>query len=84
MVPELNDRKVGSKTSAALATLDAKTRYLEREVCNLRIKLDSTARINWLVVIGATSLTLTLLTMMGNAWIAPIELELQHLKELLK
>ncbi len=82
MAPE--ERKVGSKTQAQLATLDSKVLYLEKELSSVRRKVYEQSRINWIVVIGAASLTVTALTILSNAWLAPIYIELEHIKELIR
>ena len=80
----MNEPKVGSKTQAQLATLDTKVETLERELSLVRRRLTEQNKINWIVVIGAVSLTITLLGVISEAWLAPINLELQHIKELIK
>ena len=80
----MEEPKVGSKTQAKLATLDTKVDTLERELALLRRRLTEQNKINWLVVIGACSLVITLLGVVSEAWLAPIHLELEHIKELIK
>ena len=80
----MNEPKVGSKTQAQLATLDTKVETLERELSLVRRRLMEQQKINWLVPIGAMSLVVTLLGVISEAWLAPIYLELEHIKELIK
>ena len=81
---KMNEPKVGSKTQAQLATLDTKVETLERELSLVRRRLMEQQKINWLVPIGAMSLVVTLLGVISEAWLAPIYLELEHIKELIK
>ena len=81
---KMNAPKVGSKTQAQLATLDTKVETLERELSLVRRRLMEQQKINWLVPIGAMSLVVTLLGVISEAWLAPIYLELEHIKELIK
>ena len=80
----MNEPKVGSKTQAQLATLDTKVETLERELSLVRRRLTEQQKINWLVVIGAVSLVVTLLGVVSEAWLAPIHIEINHIKELIK
>tara|TARA_Y100000817_G_C16783222_1_gene511513 strand:+ start:605 stop:847 length:243 start_codon:yes stop_codon:yes gene_type:complete len=80
----MSEPRVGSKTQAQLATLDTKVEMLERELHLIRQKMADHQKINWLVVIGSITLTVTLLGVISEAWLAPINLELQHIKELIK
>jgi len=80
----MDEPKVGSKTQAKLATLDTKVNTLEREMSLMRRRLTEQSKINWLVVVGAISLVVTLLGVISEAWLAPIHLEIQHIKELIK
>ena len=80
----MDEPKVGSKTQARLATLDTKVNTLEREMSLMRRRLTEQSKINWLVVVGAISLVVTLLGVISEAWLAPIHLEIQHIKELIK
>ena len=80
----MTEPKVGSKTQAQLATLDTKVETLERELSLVRRRLTELNKINWIVVIGAMSLTITLLGVVSEAWLAPIYLELEHIKDLIK
>ena len=80
----MNEPKVGSRTQAQIATLETKVEQLEREIHLQRTKMMEQHKTNWAVVIGACALVITLLGVVSEAWLAPIYLELEHLKGLIQ
>ena len=48
--------KVGSKTQAQLAALEARQAYMEKEQHSTRKRLEDMKKINWLVVVGTITL----------------------------
>ena len=76
--------KVGSKTQAQLAALEARQAYMEKEQHSTRKRLEDMKKINWLVVVGTITLAITLMGVVLDAWLAPIQLEIQHIHELIR
>ena len=79
----MNREPIGSKTQAQLATLETKVDILERETSILRKVVHEQRKINWLVIIGAISLTVTIVSLISQAIIAPLQIEIEHLKGML-